>query len=39
MLSPCQVLIGVAVNEAVRLSLDSGNAYVVFDGEMNPSVT
>ncbi len=35
---PRQALIGVAVNEAVRLSLDNGNAYVVFDGGMNPRV-
>ncbi len=35
---PRQALIGVAVNEAVRLSLDNGNAYVVFDGGMNPKL-
>ncbi len=35
---PRQALIGVAVNEAVRLSLDNNNAYVVFDADMNPNL-
>jgi len=33
---PRQALIGVAVNEAVRLSLANGNRYVVFDEEFKP---
>jgi len=36
---PRQALVGVAVNEAVRLSLDNANAYVVFDGEMYPKLS
>jgi len=36
---PQQALIGVAVNEAVRLSLDNSNAYVVFDADMNPNLS
>jgi hypothetical protein len=35
---PRQALIGVAVNDAVRLSLANGNAYVVFDKDFNPSL-
>jgi len=35
---PGQALIGVAVNEAVRLSLDHGNAYVLFDQDWYPRV-
>ncbi len=35
---PRQALIGVAVNEAVRLSLANGNAYVVFDEGMRPKL-
>jgi len=33
---PRQALIGVAVNEAVRLSLANGSAYVLFDEGMRP---
>jgi len=33
---PRQALIGVAVNEAVRLSLAHNNAYTVFDQDMHP---
>lgn len=33
---PRQALIGVAVNEAVRLSLANGSAYVVFDEQLRP---
>lgn len=33
---PCQALIGTAVNEAVRLSLESGSAPVVFDDDFTP---
>lgn len=33
---PRQALIGVAVNEAVRLSIDNNNAFVGFDEKMNP---
>jgi len=36
---PRQALIGVAVNEAVRLSLDNNNAYVVFDDKMCPKLS
>ena len=36
---PKQALIGVAVNEAVRLSLDNDNAYVAFDADMTPRVS
>jgi D-galacturonate reductase len=36
---PKQALIGVAVNEAVRLSLDNDNAYVAFDADMTPKVS
>jgi predicted dehydrogenase len=35
---PEQALIGTAVNEAVRLSLGNGNAYVRFDEQMQPFV-
>jgi D-galacturonate reductase len=35
---PRQALIGVAVNDAVRLSLANSNAYVVFDKDFNPSL-
>lgn len=35
---PRQALIGVAVNEAVRLSLDHGSAYVVFDDNWRPKL-
>ena len=35
---PRQALVGVAVNEAVRLSLDNNNAYVVFDADMSPKL-
>jgi len=35
---PRQALIGVAVNEAVRLSLDNNNAYVAFDTDMSPEL-
>ncbi len=35
---PRQALVGVAVNEAVRLSLANGNKYVVFDEEFRPRV-
>ena len=35
---PRQALIGVAVNEAVRLSLANGNAYVGFDEAFRPEV-
>jgi len=35
---PRQALVGVAVNEAVRLSLDNNNGYVEFDAEMNPKL-
>jgi len=33
---PCQALIGVAVNEAVRLSLANHSAYVTFDDKWFP---
>jgi D-galacturonate reductase len=36
---PRQALIGVAVNEAVRLSLDNNNAYVAFDDRMYPRLS
>ena len=36
---PRQALIGVAVNEAVRLSLDNNSAYVVFDAQMHPQLS
>ncbi|MBE9565149.1 MAG: Gfo/Idh/MocA family oxidoreductase [Proteobacteria bacterium] len=36
---PRQALIGVAVNEAVRLSLDNNNAYVAFDDQMYPKLS
>jgi len=36
---PRQALMGVAVNEAVRLSLDNNNAYVVFDADMSPKLS
>jgi predicted dehydrogenase len=35
---PRQALIGVAVNEAVRLSLANRSRYVVFDGEFRPKL-
>jgi len=35
---PRQALVGVAVNEAVRLSLDNHNAYITFDENMNPKL-
>ena len=35
---PRQALVGVAVNEAVRLSLDHNNAYVAFDADMSPKL-
>jgi len=35
---PRQALIGVAVNDAVRMSLANNNAYVVFDEEWVPSL-
>jgi predicted dehydrogenase len=35
---PRQALVGVAVNQAVRLSLANGNRYVVFDEAMRPRV-
>ena len=35
---PRQALVGVAVNEAIRLSLDHNNAYIVFDEETNPKL-
>jgi len=35
---PRQALVGVAVNEAVRLSLANGNAYVTFGEGMRPGV-
>ncbi len=36
---PRQALIGVAVNEAVRLSLDNNSAYVGFDDKMYPRLS
>jgi len=36
---PRQALVGVAVNEAVRLSLANNNAYVAFDDEMHPHLS
>lgn len=33
---PAQALIGVAINEAVRLSVDSGSRFVVFDDKLYP---
>ncbi|HUT34854.1 MAG TPA: Gfo/Idh/MocA family oxidoreductase [Planctomycetota bacterium] len=33
---PAEALIGVAVNEAVRLSVDSGSRFVVFDDRLSP---
>lgn len=33
---PEQALIGTAVNEAVRLSIANGNAFIGFDGDMTP---
>jgi predicted dehydrogenase len=35
---PHQALIGVAVNEAVRLSIEHGSAWVGFDAQMFPKV-
>jgi predicted dehydrogenase len=35
---PVQALVGTAINEAVRLSIDNGNALVGFDEEMYPRV-
>lgn len=35
---PRQALVGVAVNQAVRLSLDSNSAYVMFDDSMHPKL-
>jgi len=35
---PHQALIGVAVNEAVRLSIENGSAWVGFDDEMYPGL-
>jgi predicted dehydrogenase len=35
---PRQALIGVAVNEAVRMSLERGNAYIQFDGDWYPKL-
>lgn len=35
---PDQALIGVAVNEAVRLSVDNGSRYVEFDDKFNPKL-
>ncbi len=35
---PRQALIGVAVNEAVRLSIDNGSAWVGFDDQMYPKL-
>jgi predicted dehydrogenase len=35
---PRQALVGVAVNEAVRLSLDNDSAYVVFGAGMRPKL-
>ena len=35
---PRQALIGVAVNEAVRLSIDNGSAWVGFDAQMYPKL-
>ncbi|HIE51255.1 MAG TPA: Gfo/Idh/MocA family oxidoreductase, partial [Armatimonadetes bacterium] len=33
---PCHALIGVAINEAVRLSVDNGSRFVGFDEQMYP---
>ncbi len=35
---PHQALIGVAVNEAVRVSVDNGSAWVGFDDQMYPTL-
>jgi hypothetical protein len=35
---PLQALVGTAINEAVRLSIDNGNAFVGFDEDMYPKV-
>jgi len=35
---PRQALIGVAVNEAVRMSLANNNAYIAFDGDWYPKL-
>ena len=34
---PEQALIGVAINEAVRMSVDNGSRFVTFDDKLNPS--
>ena len=36
---PNQALIGTAVNEAVRLSLDNGGHFVTFDADMRPALS
>jgi hypothetical protein len=33
---PRQAMIGVAINEAVRISVDNGSKFVVFDDKLNP---
>ena len=33
---PRQALVGTAINEAVRLSIDNDNAYVYFDDDLTP---
>ena len=33
---PSQALIGAAINEAVRISMENGSRYVVFDEKMRP---
>ena len=35
---PSQALIGTAINEAVRLSLDNGSCYVTFGPELTPAL-
>ena len=34
---PRQALVGVAINNAVRMSVDNGSKFVKFDGDMNIS--
>jgi predicted dehydrogenase len=35
---PREALIGVAINEAVRLSVDAGSKFVTFDDKLNPQM-
>jgi len=36
---PSQALIGTAINEAVRISMENGSKWVVFDDKLFPKLT